>query len=613
MLKNLVWAAMFIQAIGARTGSIQAAGLVIHITGPGSTAKYILEGSNQPEPVHVRVGQTVLWKNDAQTTTTHTASSKKRDAAGNRLFDTGNIGVGAQKEIPITQAIFTAAGGTAGGSVELEYICKLHGEQNMHASLIVEDTATPPDSAAALRVRKEVSTLTSAEVASLRRGVEVMRSRPASDRKSWRYWANMHGTTDLATDPLFNQCEHGTEFFFPWHRGYLFFFEQVLREASGDPNLTLPYWNWTTNRTVPAIYRNPVGTSANSLFEPLRQMNNNAMLSSTIVVTRLNLALQENSFFFLSSSPFGQQPDGFSGKLDLSPHGSVHTAVGGSNGVMSSIDTSANDPVFWAHHANVDRLLNRWLSVPGHHLPADSGFLNRSYTFVGVNGANATITVAAALNQTALGYRYDDDPAGGPVDSSPPRPLILASSVPEGEAAPAQPQPLGLNPLAIRLSLRGGEAANAMRMATEAAAPKSPERVMIDVVGLKFKQEPGYDYGVYLNLSDNEANPERLDLHFVDTISFFGRGFAHPAPGAAHARDAAAMRTFSTSLDATSTIARLKAAGLAVGDNLVVTLRPITIVPPPGEEASQQAQNQAAAQKARVTFDRVDVRLAPRH
>lgn len=40
-----------------------------------------------------------------------------------------------------------------------------------------------------------------------------------------------------------NHCQHGWERFLPWHRAYLYEFEQNLQDF--DRNIMLPYWDWT--------------------------------------------------------------------------------------------------------------------------------------------------------------------------------------------------------------------------------------------------------------------------------------------------------------------------------------------------------------------------------
>ena len=40
-----------------------------------------------------------------------------------------------------------------------------------------------------------------------------------------------------------NHCQHGWERFLPWHRVYLYEFEQALQDHC--PDVTMPYWDWT--------------------------------------------------------------------------------------------------------------------------------------------------------------------------------------------------------------------------------------------------------------------------------------------------------------------------------------------------------------------------------
>ena len=54
------------------------------------------------------------------------------------------------------------------------------------------------------------------------------------DIRSYNAWAQMHG----------DQCPHGWSTFLPWHRMYLWGFEQALQDI-GSPTVTLPYWDWT--------------------------------------------------------------------------------------------------------------------------------------------------------------------------------------------------------------------------------------------------------------------------------------------------------------------------------------------------------------------------------
>jgi tyrosinase len=46
-----------------------------------------------------------------------------------------------------------------------------------------------------------------------------------------------------------NHCQHGWERFLPWHRVYLYEFEQVMKDLC--PGVTMPYWDWTMPQYVP--------------------------------------------------------------------------------------------------------------------------------------------------------------------------------------------------------------------------------------------------------------------------------------------------------------------------------------------------------------------------
>jgi tyrosinase len=47
-----------------------------------------------------------------------------------------------------------------------------------------------------------------------------------------------------------NHCQHGWERFLPWHRIYLYEFEQALQDHC--PDVTLPYWDWTMPHYKPS-------------------------------------------------------------------------------------------------------------------------------------------------------------------------------------------------------------------------------------------------------------------------------------------------------------------------------------------------------------------------
>ncbi|MCO6163487.1 tyrosinase family protein [Flavobacterium sp. NRK F7] len=86
-----------------------------------------------------------------------------------------------------------------------------------------------------LTVRKEISSLTAEELETFREAINCMNQYNDywQDDRSFDYWARIHT----------NSCQHGWEQFLPWHRLYLYFFEQKLQDY--NPNISLPYWSWT--------------------------------------------------------------------------------------------------------------------------------------------------------------------------------------------------------------------------------------------------------------------------------------------------------------------------------------------------------------------------------
>ena len=84
------------------------------------------------------------------------------------------------------------------------------------------------------------------------RAIAAMQDLASDEPRSWSYQSAMHGTWATPPDPLWNGCQHGSWFFLPWHRMYIWYFERIVRShvvADGGPaDWALPYWNYTTAR-----------------------------------------------------------------------------------------------------------------------------------------------------------------------------------------------------------------------------------------------------------------------------------------------------------------------------------------------------------------------------
>lgn len=184
---------------------------------------------------------------------------------------------------------------------------------------------------------------------------------------------------------------HGGPAFLPWHRHFLIKLEASLQRVLNKPDFGIPYWPWHLDGDKP-----PAGQLASPLWQAQNlggtgnpvitgpfshnQGNPNAFRvrlfgNFNTPLQPVNRGLRRN----LSGSPFGEiSPSqaiyeavslanydvppwrsaplgGFRGSLE-SMHGPVHIWVGGD----MATSTSPNDPVFFLHHCNIDRIWEAW-------------------------------------------------------------------------------------------------------------------------------------------------------------------------------------------------------------------------------------------------------------
>ena len=462
-----------------------------------------------------------------------------------------------------------------------------------------------------LRVRRNIMDLSASEIATLEQGVQVMKSRPVSDRTSWSFQANIHGENTPASNPMWNQCQHGTRHFFDWHRVYLLEFENILRDASGDASFTLPYWDWSTAPSLPSAFRN----SSSPLFESTRSINGGELLPPEVVIDDFFNSLNQTSF------------NSFSNQFEGSPHGTVHVLIGGK---MGSVPTAANDPIFWLHHCNIDRVWDSWIALGGpRQNPTDAGFLNREYTLVGATGDAVTHRVADLLESSALGYRYADVGGGSPSPTpsiAPPTMLTVAMAAPPqhpsaassaragDDAEDSSPTSLGLESKRIELTLRDEAKPQLMRASADASS-QSKERIIVEVIGLKAEKAPRFSYSIYLNLPEEDISAEIKRLYRVGTLNLFGiADHAHDGDEANHhhsdENDPEENPQSVQRYDATQTVAKLREAGLWDEAKISVTLEPVTPIATTAEDRQPlRAMLEKSSEESEITFDRIDVRV----
>jgi tyrosinase len=250
-------------------------------------------------------------------------------------------------------------------------------------------------------------------------------------------------------DPNLRNAAHRGPVFLPWHRIMLAWLEIHLQRVLGDASFGLPYWDWALDGTPPfpggvanpagsALWQNtpdglggqgtPIPSGGALAFDPndaasfrvrlsgtsgggLQQVPDRGLnrafgqaepfgsptLPTVVDVLEAFNTLLEPHLATYDAAPYDRTSSGFRNRLEgfLGPglHNQVHRWVGGDMGPASS----PNDPVFFLHHCNVDRIWEGWMHANGRQYQPDQ---------------NAPLAL--------LGHRIDDplvspfDPGGTP-------------------------------------------------------------------------------------------------------------------------------------------------------------------------------------------------------
>jgi hypothetical protein len=288
-----------------------------------------------------------------------------------------------------------------------------------------------------LRVRKSFYDLTDDEVKNLCRAVGYMRnSIPLELSTSWESYARIHYKHCTAWDADHPQVHWGWHFL-PWHRGYIFFLERILanclsKQGYNGASFAYPYWDWTNNAEMPNTKERIERGLASPLFGyDLTKQNmvkgdnlgfdNLALYDGnrgpTIDKSRMdpNLETQEDSkqhiqecrnymsheyINLMLTTPWEQfmgkpgidQKTG-QGLLESGAHNDGHDWVGtryGCNRNMGTLRYAANDPIFFMHHANLDRIWSLYKNT----MPDVNGpWGEQRYVYPDLDGSPVSVSV----------------------------------------------------------------------------------------------------------------------------------------------------------------------------------------------------------------------------
>lgn len=346
-------------------------------------------------------------------------------------------------------------------------------------------------------------------------------------------------------EEMWNACQtHGIDptnphafmitYFLPWHRWYVYYFEQIVQNVLQDPSFTLPYWDY-------------LGTDPKAKCIPVEFTDKNSPLYVGMRNSWVNegqpIDIQNPGTLNFNASLFSYYVDetgatGFCPTLNNNPHGLVHDYTGDDND-MGYVPTAAQDPIFWLHHCNIDRLWASW-NKAGYSNPT---WDDRLFTLADGSGKRVQVNLNGASSIAQLNYDYDGfQPVVKPVTAV--RANAVAAKPAASKSGPVQlsgkaPVPVTLQPL------------EASQPRLLSAAPNGASAVFLVLSGFEVGAPMNGTYNVFLNLPEGTP-PSTSSPYYVGTFGSFelmGSGHdGHGAGGSSIAFDAsAAVAHLSTS------------------------------------------------------------------
>lgn len=444
------------------------------------------------------------------------------------------------------------------------------------------------DSSLPVRIRKSAFDLSGQEIDRLKAAYAALRNlaqdKP-NDPRGWLRQGHVHcwycggGDNGRAGEEI-----HGSWLFFPWHRAYLFFHERILCKLIRDDTFALPYWDWDSEgrQTFPSAYGDP-SDRANPLFDMLRSARPGSGIPSAVISPR-SLSLTMNA---ATANLFLGSQNNTMGAMERQPHGAVHiwtadTTMRSARNDMGILATASQDPVFFAHHGNIDRLWSVWLSLsPQHRNFVSPTWRTHAWQFYDENSVWTQIQISDVLDtQNSLRYDYQP-PSKKPIWTFTPRrePSIATAEAPTAEpplvvASAPQGIELGAAPVTQTVAIP-----KPLESKISALSADSAPEYVLHVEDIEVPGDRQAFFNVFLNLPGANASTSVEAANFVGTVTVLAKNKAQQE----HQHNA-----FNAAFDITDALSEV-AKGAA---KLSVTLVPV-------------APSEAGAEAGRISFKRV--------
>ncbi|CAL9015399.1 unnamed protein product [Prunus brigantina] len=288
-----------------------------------------------------------------------------------------------------------------------------------------------------LRVRPAAQTVDQSYIDKYSKAIALMKALPDDDPRNFTQQANVHcaycdGAYDQVGFPDLEIQVHNCWLFFPFHRYYLYFYERILAKLIDDPTFALPFWNWDApaGMQLPALYANP----DSPLYDELRaaahqpptlvdldfngtdeKVNREARVNTNLKIMYRQMVSNAKKplLFFGWAYRAGTEADPGAGSVEAIPHVPVHLWTGDNTQPnfedMGNFYSAARDPIFFAHHSNVDRMWSIWKNLgPKNKDLSDKDWLDSGFLFYNENAELVRVKVRDCLDSRKFGYVYED-------------------------------------------------------------------------------------------------------------------------------------------------------------------------------------------------------------
>lgn len=389
----------------------------------------------------------------------------------------------------------------------------------------------------------------------------------------WDQWVLTHARHCTETKPGVVDQVHWSWFFLPWHRAYLWFLERHLANivttiVGGDGSkFAIPYWDWIAHKEVPNTKDRAASGTPSPLFgydlakenmvnsdglgfdnlalwdgyrkptvqEPTMDPKNERTIGSkehveetilymTPQYVQYMLELDFEDFAGKAVPPQAAIPnsDGM-GVLEHYPHNNGHDWVGsrlGKNRDMGTLRYAALDPIFFMHHANIDRIWSWYRGAqPDPNAPWGPNkyvWGNQPYSFTDIDGTPVTVTVADIVkSMTNVSYIEPQSPT--PTMTSLLSTLSTAAQqrLKEQTVTLAQEtRTLTTKPLTI--GVRPQTEATALFGAAIAREPQPLSLLVIETGPISYAGK--FSIKVFVNKDDANGSTSIHDPHYVGRI-----------------------------------------------------------------------------------------------